>query len=335
MILPRTRVALTTSILMGVAALGASAGPQDGHWWPTQGQWVETQTLVPVEPGDVLPPAFHFGARLAVDGDTLLVSNQALHHKDQWMKCPGTGGSLSHPQYEDGCDWVYVFERSSDGDWIQAAKLVPEEAVTHDSFGWVVDVDEDSGVIVVGNPAAEDMSGTVHVFERLDGGWVETQVIRGESELGGEAHFGFSVAVNGETFAAVGVEGAHPKTLVYQKKDGAWVRTQILDGGAGPHGVALVDDVLVNLKGWYEPHDCNSIMIRLTLQIHKYQNGTWVPTHTLDPQRQFGNKSQTAPTRLALSDDGTSLILGAAADARLFGVHSEQCVSGDPPEPGP
>ena len=59
-----------------------------------------------------------------------------------------------------GSGSAYVFEKSDDGEWAQAAKLVADDAAAGDSFGWSVSMS--GSTIVVG---ANYDAGSAYVFE--------------------------------------------------------------------------------------------------------------------------------------------------------------------------
>lgn len=330
----------TTVVLFG-AALGGSGLPEspglseDGPWWwPTQGEWLETQTLVPSD----VDPEVHmfFGGRVAIDGDTLLASTQPDFWHDNWINCPGSGAPHHLPQFEDGCDWVYVFNRGDDGRWTETQKLIPSDAKTGDTFGWAIAVDEESGVIVVGNPGQKARTDTMYIFERQpDGLWQETaRVNKTYSGIPDEQNslFGLSVDVAGNT--VVVTDSVNASTYVYEKIAGEWLQTHILPGGSGPYGVSVANDTLVNFIRWREPFECSENgMKRKHIQIWRRDNEGWKVEAIIDPQAEYGNRTQTTPNARVLNEEGDTLVLGAAGDRRLYGLHTEHCVILDAPEP--
>ncbi len=345
----RRRTAHMITIVLAFALTTAVVPPADASldegspwWWPTQGDWVETQALAPNDPG----PWGWFGSDVAVDGDTLVASVQLTFTWDGWFTCPGHGKPSDHPEFEDGCDWVYVFNRGADDAWEQTAKLVPSDAQPGDTFGWAVAVDEEAGVIVVGNPgrvnnpnefrppAMVERVDKVYIFERqANGSWIETAAIhKSYPHLPEDAWtlFGLSVAVSGHTVAAT--DAAEGRTYVFEKTGDEWVETAALEGGGGPEGVGLAGDTLMTVKGWGEEFCGGERWNTRPIVVYNRVDGEWVLTAEFEPETAR-DKSQTTGTRRALSDDGTTIVIGAAVDRRVLGVHTEHCAAVDAPSP--
>ncbi len=354
-------VLMLTAVVLLPAALSVTAGDDsEGPWWfPTQGEWVETQALrLP----DFEDPSNHmdFGAQVAIDGDTLVASTQSSMSSDFWFRCPGLDRPLDHPEFEDGCDWVFVYNRAPDGEWVQTAKLVPNDAEPGDSFGAAVAVDEDAGVIVVGNPgvrthgdefvppAALEQINKVHVFERqLNGTWEEAATIQRdypEPDVPYEnwqAAFGIAVAVSDHTIAVA--DGYYisfenftfdldPHTYVFEKVNGSWVETVVLEGGGSSHGVDLAGDTLVTARGQFVQYDCGRWGDRSMLVYDRDANGEWALSASFQPEVGY-EKPHTSITQFALSEDGTTVVLGSGWNRRVYGVHTEHCVTADAPSP--
>lgn len=260
----------------------AAAGP---WWWPTQGTWIETDHLwmAPPDPWDSF-----VGSSVALDGDTLVVGGEL-------------GVSFGHPR-----DWAYVFERGDEGEWHRGATLHPEVDRPADNFGVDVAVDEESGVIVVGNPHAA----TATVFERTaEGDWERTATLSQNEKqcVDGDRAclFGVSVAVSGETVAVAGYG-----LFVFEKVGRHWEQT------AQPVGsvkVALEGDTLVAQTLDTEHR---------SYRVYERTADGWEEEAVLDPAAHYDN-AETIPTRVDLSADADKLILGAPGDRRVYGYDME------------
>lgn len=325
---PDVRLVALLVIATGIlspAATEAVHGDDEGWWFPTQGRWIEEQIITPESESYNSGLGMTFGSRVAVHGDTLVVGVLFDSYNDDLSNhCRNLGN-------DDGCDWVYVFNRGSNGHWRQTARLVPDDARPGDTFGWVVDVDEDSGVIVVGNPGRDARADQAYIFERMeDGAWIQTANIKKEyAELPYHGHtaFGISVAVSGLTVAVNDMVNAG--TFVYEKRNGEWAQSAELRGGSGPENVDLAGDTLVTAHG--ERRDfCEGTTTWDSRPIHVYNriDGEWNLTAKFEPE-QAQNKTQSLVTRLGMNDAGDAIVLGAAVDRRMYGVHTEICLHED------
>jgi choice-of-anchor B domain-containing protein len=107
-----------------------------------------------------------FGAAMALDGTTLLVS--------------GEGG-------------VYVFENQAGG-WVETGKLQAADAVADDGFGQSLAIAGD--MALVGAPGQMDGNGAAYLFQRGADGWSQAgdKLTAADTQTG----FGASVAFDGE-----------------------------------------------------------------------------------------------------------------------------------------
>ncbi|MCP4246651.1 MAG: hypothetical protein GY778_06350 [bacterium] len=137
----------------------------------------------------------HFANALSLDGDYLAIGS----YMDDFR------GSASGS--------VFVFRRKGPR-WLQAANFVSAQTTNGDLLGRSVCVAGER--LIVGAHLAESgahpfsETGRAYIFERTDVGWIE-QIALEASDPAGDAHFGWSVAIDGD-WAAV----AEPKrTLQY------------------------------------------------------------------------------------------------------------------------
>ena len=155
-----------------------------------------------------------FGHFVAVDGDTIAVG---AHQDDDSGDDSGS---------------VYVFIRES-GVWSEAAKLTAPDGAAFDWFGQSVAVD--GGTVVVGAYRNDDIgsnSGSAYVFTKPTGGWAATSSAAKltASDAGASDHFGFSVAIDGDTvvvgaYADNGSGANFGSAYVFTKPTDGWVTT--------------------------------------------------------------------------------------------------------------
>ena len=130
------------------------------------------------------------GRSVAVDGDLLVVG------------APYSTESLGAPQ--SGA--AFVFERRS-GDWVQTARLAPDDAAQAQRFGWSVAISGER--IAVGapwDPLYTHQSfppGAAYLFERTGDAWAQTAKVVG-SGAEANAMLGWSVALDGDVLAVGG-----------------------------------------------------------------------------------------------------------------------------------
>lgn len=279
--LGRSRPALIVAVLAGLVLLQpAGAGLSGLAAQPHP--WEQTQKITPADAaedgqlGHDSHWGVHFGSELAVDGDTMVVGTQ--HNKNS-----DSGRSSS-----DGYDWAYVFHRQSAGEWVQTAKLVPQDAHQGDTFAYSLAVDDEAGVIAVGNPAAQE----VYVFEQQSlGFWSETTVL---SE--GVRDFGFRVAVDEGTLLASGVEAS---VFRYEQGTSEWSRAAVY-----PHTVGDLDvegDVFV----------ARSVPDVWHFDVFRRTGGSWEQTAELLPPT-FGSSEEPFAGVVDLAEDGRTVVFGAA-----------------------
>jgi hypothetical protein len=208
-----------------------------------------------------------FGWSLALDGDTLFVGTLGIP----------LGGPGSARPYE-----------RVDGEWsIAGPRLVGSDTTEFDNFGTSLDLSGDT--LVVGAPGRNNdggdaFSGAAYVFDRVDGSWLETDLLEasntgsswlceceglvcGPTSGVGDA-FGVSVAISGdmivvgapaEASAAQGVDGDETDNsapdsgaaYVFERVEGVWTQTAYLKASNTDEGdyfgfnVAIDGDTIV------------------------------------------------------------------------------------------
>jgi hypothetical protein len=134
---------------------------------------------------------------------------------------------------------AFIFDRNSDGDWSQVARLTPSPSAW--LFGWSVALDGDIVVVGAPNHGAQGMyAGAAFVFERqTNGAWTQTaRLLSSEGNVFDSQ--GTCVAVVGDTvFVGAPYAGPEPeengRVYVFTRDaDGFWQQTQILAGDYSP-----------------------------------------------------------------------------------------------------
>jgi len=179
---------------------------------------IETQKLVAPDGA----PSDRFGVAVSLSGDTALV-----------------GADLDDDRGADSGS-AYIFERLG-GVWTQTAKLTAADGAATDWFGSAVSVSGD--LALVGSPNDDDdgaVSGSVYVFEKADGGWMQTAKLTA-SDGAPDVTFGRSVSVSGDT-AVVGASlddanGADSgSAYIFERLGGVWTQVAKLTASDGSRG---------------------------------------------------------------------------------------------------
>lgn len=195
---------LASRVACCIAALGCGAVLTLGSGAAAAHPFELEQKLVASDPAS----AANLGLAVAIDGGTLVVASRTS------PGLPGCTGS--------GCDAVYVFDRTPGGKWLETTKLIPSGAVT--GYPSQVALDGDRAVV----SAADFVEpGSLHIFERDAGGpdaWGEVAHLvppTGPPDI----TFGSSVALDGETLAAIGTEDGVGTVAIFARNQGgpgAW-----------------------------------------------------------------------------------------------------------------
>jgi hypothetical protein len=123
-----------------------------------------------------------------------------------------------------------------------------------DAFGGAVVVSDDGSTLAVGSLKSKSDQGSVTVFGRTAGKWVQQEVL---SDVNGAAKdwFGYSMAISkdgntlaiGAVYADVSGKADQGNVLVFARADGAWKLQTTLVGEAGAAGDVF--GVSVDLSG--------------------------------------------------------------------------------------
>jgi hypothetical protein len=166
-----------------------------------------------------------FGESVAIDGDTVVVgaSNES---SNQTTITNGTSASADNSLASAGAS--YVFKRTGTT-WAQEAYLKAPNAGAGDQFGYSVAISGDSVVvgaqgeasnqttITNGAGASADNSqaetGAAYVFKRSGTNWAQQAYLKAPNAGAGD-HFGFSVAISGDTVVVGAVDEASNQTTI-------------------------------------------------------------------------------------------------------------------------
>lgn len=189
------------------------------------GQWTERAKLMASDQdlGDF------FGTSVAIHGTTIVVGAY------------GDDKEVQEYDYEllSGRGAAYVFERVG-GEWIQTQKLLADDGLGGDSFGFSVATSGDHIVVGANQMAAGDGQGSAYVFAKDQGQWVQSARIFAAGGAPGD-HFGDAVGIDGETIV-VGAHGAAGSgqesgaAFVFTLDGDKWVQTQVLAAADGDTG---------------------------------------------------------------------------------------------------
>ena len=165
---------------------------------PEGWEYVQTIKAPNLDEGD------QFGHRVAIDGETLVISAQ-----NEGSAAGGVGEvRFDNGAPESGAVYVYVKDET-EGRWLLDAYVKPHNPAGRDQFGYSVSLDGDS--LLVGAPQADpasfsgsDFPGVAYRFVRdpVDGEWREEDFLNA-SNARRDANYGFSVAISGG-FSLVG-----------------------------------------------------------------------------------------------------------------------------------
>ncbi|MBO9663963.1 hypothetical protein [Dokdonella sp.] len=213
----------TITVAGDAVYVGAPFASVEGHarqgavyvYAKVDGLWTQVQKLVASDGvgGE------NFGASVSVDGTTMLVG--AIRAT--------IGGNV-----DQGA--AYVFDRSG-GSWSEAQKLVADDGMESDDFGYALKVEGDTAII--GAPFVNDRQGAAYVFQSSGSGWTQTQkLLAGDAapdDLYGVAlAFEGSTALIGALSATIGENTDQGAVYVLTRSGNTWSEAQklVADDGA-------------------------------------------------------------------------------------------------------
>lgn len=166
-----------------------------------------------------------FGRAVAVAGEVAAIGAPS----DDLAGPPGPDGLPVHDQGS-----VRIFERSN-GTWNEQAMLTASDREGGDLFGSAVALSADTAL--VGAIGDDSFAGSVYVFSRSAGNWIQQQELIAPDRVSGDS-FGSAVALDGDTaiVGAFGTSGYAGAAYVFTRSEGgAWSLQQRLVQDPGPY----------------------------------------------------------------------------------------------------
>ncbi len=203
-------------------------------------------------------------------------------------------------------------------EWAQQAKIEAEGGALGDSFGFSVAISGDTAVL--GAPWRNEngaSSGSAYVFQWNGSQWAEmTKLV--PDDLAAEDHFGFAVAVSGNT-AIVGVspdEEVHGNcgwAYLFQRSDSQWTQVTKLGPKCGGFGrsVAISGETLI--AGAPEQVDEKSNAAGSAYIFQKTDSGWTEAARVVAADGEQGDRFGQS-----VSISGNTAIIGASGSAYMF-----------------
>ena len=164
------------------------------------GVWSQQQKITVVDPSTYIS----LGYSLSMSGDTLLIS------ADSQARNRGA---------------AYVYRRVGTT-WTQEQKLLAQDGLANDSFGWSVSVQ--GNMALVGAQAKDKSQGAAYLFSRTGTSWTQIQKLVA-SDGAAANFFGYSVAI-GPDLAVIGAHGHNNYegiVYVYRRTGNQWQESTI------------------------------------------------------------------------------------------------------------
>lgn len=120
---------------------------------------------------------------------------------------------------------AYIFERDSNGDWIEVQKLLASDGELQQNFGVAVDIAGDYAIVGADlNAFSSAENGAAYIFER-DGNGTWNQVYKATPSGPADDGFGYDVAM-GDSYALVGTEFGGTADVYERDPSGTWTLAQ-------------------------------------------------------------------------------------------------------------
>ncbi len=198
--------------------------------------------------------------------------------------------------------------------------LTATSAQSGDAFGGAVVVSADGSTLAVGSLHSNSDQGSVTVFARSGGKWVQQEVLT-DANGGSKDWFGYSMAISkdgntlaiGAVYADVDGKADQGNVLVFARSGGAWTlqKTLIADSGAAGDvfgvSVAISDDgntVAVGAAG----DDIGSVADKGSASVFVRKAGEWSLQQLLVDDN--GAAKANFGSSVSLSSDGNTLAVG-------------------------
>lgn len=277
--------------MLGAPGAGTGLIQETGKvevYWQKDGFWRLDQAIFP------RADALRFGYSLRMYGNTVAI------------------GSPDSPAGGSTRGEVYIYELIA-GSWRQSQVITASDQEDTARFGEAVAIFGDT--LVVGSPFAPSggvKRGQAYIFQRQDGAWAETQVLRA-SIPADMAWYGFYVGISADTIMVgqpQGTRQADPgRVYVYGKDDEGWQLAQILTASdrSAFDGFGMAFDLAGARALVGAPYSPSGGSERGQVYAFERVDGAWQQTQILaaNPQHDqdgFG---------MAVNMDGEMAVLGA------------------------
>lgn len=223
----------------------------------------------------------------------------------------GSMAAVGAPDDDDngtGSGSVYVFNYDG-SEWVEDAKLTPDDGEADDRFGYSVAVYP--GYVVVGAPFEDDggsNAGAVYIFSGGSKSWTQQAKLTAE-DASENAVFGNAVAIE-DTWAIVGARGAQTgAAYVFNLSGGTWTQRQRLHPGDGAtndifgQSVAISGDYAIIGASWDDDNGAQSG----SAYIFTRSGGAWSQSAKLTADNGAANDFFGG----SVSISGTHAIVGA------------------------
>jgi len=246
-----------------------------------------------------------FGFAVDVDGERAIV------------------GSFRHEltSSTSGAGAAYIYERQANGDWLEAALLIPAELVGSDQFGISVAIDGDRALVGAAASDSTASPGAAYLFERQGGTWVQTdRLVPSDGTAGSQ--FGSAVDLQGLR-AVVGARAAvggstddvadAGAVYIYELGTSGTAVSEAKIGATGAQsadqfGKALSLDGNRVLVGAYGDRGDGSTANAGAAYLYELTGGTWVDIQKLEPTP-------------AVTNDRFARTLSLVGDRALIGAY--------------
>jgi|GEM_PF-2720792 len=232
---------------------------------------------------------------------------------------------IAAPQrFEDGVNAgaVFVFERQSDGSWLETATLLASDGASGDALGAnSISLSDDRALLGANSHAGVGTaSGAAYLFERQsDGTWLETAKLL-PADIAPFSNVGRSVALQRDR----AIVGASSAVYVFEFQDNNWIEVDKITP-QNPHdsfgnSVAVMDDrILVGANTTTE----DGILSGAAYIFDRQTDGTWAETSTLTPDdatqgQHFGWRVSLTDQRALVSSWRDNLMGTAIGSAYVF-----------------
>jgi hypothetical protein len=209
------------------------------------------------------------------------------------------------------------FYHFNGGQWLDEGKIYSSDLVQQDFFGFKVAMSGNTALVsAYGDGDMGSFSGSVYVFERIGGQWMEVQKLLA-SDGAAFDNFGFSLAIDGDK----AVIGAHldddfgafsGSAYVFERIGGVWTETQKLLplSGAAQDQFGNVVDLDGDMIIIGARNESSSVPLGGAAYLFENVSGTWMQMAILKPNDQTADKFFGSAVSLS---QGTILV-GAAGD---------------------